>query len=559
MKRSVGWIMAGLCVGAVLAVSSGACSKFQTERPGTEAEPVAVEEEEEGKALPRQYKKAHCPIIAQIVNGQYDKVIKELEAYLKLTPDDAESLYCLAIAQAQKKMGANKAFEAVEKALKAGLPIERFVAGPRDLVEPLTRIPRYVELVESHRPTLVHGPTLGCVTDHSAKFWVRTADEMAVRVFVSRRVNGLTETVARSQVIKTRADRDYTAVVSVDGLEPNTRYDYELLVDYRRLPAIHSFETFPADDRPARFQVGFGGGAGYTPQFERMWNTVAAHRLPAFLLLGDNVYIDHPEYPQVQQYCYYRRQSRPEFRRFAAATSVFAIWDDHDFTTNDQWGGPAIEDPPWKRAVWNVFCENWNNPYYAGGFVQPGCWFDASIADVDFFFLDGRYYRESPKNKSPSMLGPVQLKWLLDKLKASKARFKVLASPVPWTPGAKPGSRDTWDGYSAEREEIFSCIEKNGISGVVLISADRHRSDIRKIERPNGYDFYEFESSKLTNVHTHKVVKGAIFGYNEKCSFGLLTFDTTKPDPEAVYQIYNIDDELIYTHTVRLSELTHSK
>ncbi len=69
------------------------------------------------------------------------------------------------------------------------------------------------------------------------------------------------------------------------------------------------------------------------------------------------------------------------------------------------------------------------------------------------------------------------------------------------------------------------------VDGVILISADRHRSDAWKIERENGYDLYEFESSKLTNIHTHKIMLGALFGYNQKCSFGLLTFDTTKTDP----------------------------
>ena len=50
---------------------------------------------------------------------------------------------------------------------------------------------------------------------------------------------------------------------------------------------------------------------------------------------------------------------------------------------------------------------------------------------------------------------------------------------------------------------------------------------------------------------------GALFGYNAKCSFGLLTFDTTKADPEVTYQIINIDDELIYTFTLKKSVLSH--
>ena len=157
------------------------------------------------------------------------------------------------------------------------------------------------------------------------------------------------------------------------------------------------------------------------------------------------------------------------------------------------------------------------------------------------------------------MLGDAQKKWLFRKLKSSKATFKVLASPVPWAFGAKPGSRDPWQGYKAEREEIFSFLEANEIDGVILISADRHRSDIWKIDRPNGYPLYEFESSKLTNIHTHKVMPGSLFGYNKKCSFGLLRFDTAIPDPQVTYKIINIDNEVIYTFSLNRSQLTHKK
>lgn len=34
----------------------------------------------------------------------------------------------------------------------------------------------------------------------------------------------------------------------------------------------------------------FGGGAGYVPEHERMWETLEAERWTAFLFLGDNVH-----------------------------------------------------------------------------------------------------------------------------------------------------------------------------------------------------------------------------------------------------------------------------
>ena len=137
----------------------------------------------------------------------------------------------------------------------------------------------------------------------------------------------------------------------------------------------------PAAGAPAKFTIFFGGGAGYTPAYERMWDVIKRHEPLAYLALGDNVYIDTPEVQATQQYCYYRRQSRSEYRRLVASTPVFAIWDDHDFVVNDGEGGPAIDHPPWKRAVWQTFCNNFVNPAYGGGAEQPGCWFTCSIAE----------------------------------------------------------------------------------------------------------------------------------------------------------------------------------
>jgi len=506
-----------------------------------------------------QYESFTRDRIAQIVDGKCDAAIEHFEDYLDQHPKDLESLYGLAVAFAQKQ-DVDKAIAYAKQAVDAGLPFGRFLAGPRDLLKPLTDNAEFKKLAEKHAVHLLHGPMLGCVTDSVARFWVRTADEVLVQFFVSSSENMALP--IKSAIAKTSKDRDFTATLDVQDLKPDTTYYYQLLINGKKEPEQWSFRTFAAaapDQVGGKFQVGFGGGAGYNPQNERMWNTIAAHKLTAFLFLGDNVYIDNPTRPAVQQYCYYRRQSRPEFRDFVASTSIYAIWDDHDFTTNDSGGGPEIDKPEWKIPVWRIFCDNWNNPYYGGGENQPGCWFDFSIGDVDFFMLDGRYYRTNPKTEIPSMLGPVQKKWLFEKLKSSKATFKVLASPVPWAYGAKPGSLDPWQGYKQERQEIFSFLEQNKIDGVILISADRHRSDVWKIERASGYDLYEFESSKLTNVHTHGLMPGALFGYNEKCSFGLLWFDTTLPDPQVTYQIINIDNEVVHTFELMASQLSDKK
>ena len=335
--------------------------------------------------------------------------------------------------------------------------------------------------------------------------------------------------------------------------KPNAwKFDAKTWPWERTLPDTSLKKDAPSD----KFTIAFGGGAGYVPPHERMWDTIGAIDPRALLLLGDNVYIDDPKTPEMQLFHYYRRQSQPEWAKLAKKVPIYAIWDDHDFTTNDGWGGPAIEEPSWKREVWKIFKDNWDNPYYGGGEKQPGCWFDFWIGKVHFVLIDGRYYRESPKGKNPSMLGPAQMKWLKKTLK-EPAIFTVFCTNVPVTPKVKPGSKDTWDGFDGERQKIFNFIAKEKIPGVVILSADRHRSDAYKIDTgiEGMYPLYECQSSRLTNQHVHGLIKHSLFGYNKKQSFGRVDFDLTVKDPTFKYTVISIDGEPVHSLEIKRSEL----
>ncbi len=504
-----------------------------------------------------QYKKHPREAMALIATGQADDAIKRLHDYLGKHPVDPETHYCLAVAYTVKNH-LSLARNHVRSALEAGIPIERFIAGPRTLLANLNQTGFFNQYLASDKLHLLHGPLLGDITSNTAKIWFRTDQEVKVTLLLFEDRNSTLDTLRF--IGMTSEERDYTDVIQIKGLQANTRYRYELWANGVKVDGSAVFKTTVQPGDPLQLKVGFGGGAGYTPWLERMWDTLVTQSFDAFLLLGDNVYIDHPELPDVQAYCYYRRQSRPEFRRFVRQVPIYSIWDDHDFTINDGEGGPEIETPNWKRPVWNLFRNQWANPYYGGGKSQPGCWFDFKMGDIDFFMLDCRYYRENPQEVSePSMLGKFQKEWLMAKLKASTATFKVIASSVPWAKGTKPGSDDTWDGFPREREEIFSFITEHKIDGVLLISADRHRSDAWKIERPNGYTMYDFMSSKLSNIHTHRLLPGSLLGYNKKCSFGTLWFDTTHQDPSVSYIIKSIDNEEIHRLTIFRSQLEHTK
>lgn len=490
-----------------------------------------------------------------MVEGKYDEAARYCRELLESDPSDLESLFNLAAAEA--RLGnITGALEQCRRAVELGLPIERFLAGPRDVLQPLLESDAFKSFAAQRPVELIHGPILGCVTDRSASFWVRTARRVAVKAVLSRTPDFADPIPSAAR--ETEPGQDYTAVIQVDGLQPQTTYHYRLMVEGRpTLESGLSFTTYPTPEHRNTFQVAFGGGAGYLPANERMWDLIRQYEPSAFLFLGDNVYIDLPSQPNgLHHYTYYRRQSRPEFRRMTASIPIYAIWDDHDCAMDDVWMGPYRDKPDWKMPLFRVFRQNWNNPAY-GAADWPGCWFRFSIGPVDFFMLDCRFYRTNPYEPLPTMLGPVQKAWLKKELLGATGTFKVLVSSVPWAYESKAGVKDTWNGYRAERDEIFDFLAGNRIDGVILLSADRHRSEAWRIERPNAYPLYEFESSRLTNEPAHDLVPGALFGYNARQSFGLLRFALDQPDPSVRFEIISIDNDRPHDLTVRRSQLVH--
>lgn len=494
--------------------------------------------------------KANREAFAKILSGDPAGAVRMMEEYLANGWDVPEIYYGMSVAYFYQKDQV-RGMEYFRKALQSGIPVERFMAGPRGVLKPLFRSREFQDKIKGKE--LIHGPMLGSMTGRTVKVWIRTFHEVSFSVKVGRNPFLLGETSTFWG--QTSREKDYTGVALVTGLEPGTEYYYSLDINGKKT-TIRSFRTFPVPGSPSTVKVAFGGGAFYNPQKEKIWNVIRNRRPDMFIGMGDNVYIDHPEMPVVQRFCYYQRESSLPFRRMTAVIPYFSVWDDHDFGVNDSYGGPDPFKPAWKTQVLEVYKENTVNAAYGGGTDHPGTWYSVSLGDVEFFMLDTRYYRtpswvdpeKAAALPAPDMLGPVQMAWLKKALKNSDAVFKVIISSVPWADGAKEameGRYDTWRGYSGERREIFNYITANNIGGVVLLSADRHRHDVWKHDRADDYPLYEFTSSRLTNEHYHALRPGALFGYNEKCGFGYLEFHTDVAKPYVVYKIINIDNVLI--------------
>ena len=137
------------------------------------------------------------------------------------------------------------------------------------------------------------------------------------------------------------------------------------------------------------------------------------------------------------------------------------------------------------------------------------------------------------------MLGDAQFEWLVEGLKSSQAKFKVIASGSI----LQTSKADGWRIYSFARKRLLNSIKENGISGVVYFSGDVHQSFVREHHEPElvGYPFVEVISSGIANSKT--------------LSFATIDFDTTAEDPTMRVRIIHGDGTLRDDKTWALSEL----
>jgi alkaline phosphatase D len=146
------------------------------------------------------------------------------------------------------------------------------------------------------------------------------------------------------------------------------------------------------------------------------------------------------------------------------------------------------------------------------------------------------------------------MNWLKKTLKNSEALFKVISSGTMWSDYITPGkdSWGTWD--TTGREELFHFIEGENISGVLLVSGDRHGTRGFTIPRPSGFSLCEFQVASLGGVPgppaMAKDASRQLYGYHgkDKIAFGEFTFDTTGNNPSVTFRLIdesgNISDEI---------------
>ena len=312
-------------------------------------------------------------------------------------------------------------------------------------------------------------------------------------------------TVANGAVEATAAN-GFTVLVEPERLSPGTRYYYRFTTNAGAVSEVGRTRTAPENPAELRFAVVSCAQYG-----DRLYNGYAliAERddIDAVIHLGDYIYeqgsnrsktrthlppheiLTPPDYRT--RYAQYRLD--PDLRELHRLHPMIAIWDDHEFANDSHREGAqwhSADDGPWelRKAIAMAAYFEWIPVMTAANGTVVRQFGFGPLAEL--FMIDGRLERDRPVEsyRDPerlrsdrTKLGQEQTAELTTWLRDSEARWKIIGNNVMFSEldlGRMARdirfNMDAWDGFPANRMQIFDTLETHSVRNVVVLTGDIH-------------------------------------------------------------------------------------
>lgn len=395
------------------------------------------------------------------------------------------------------------------------------------------------------------GPIVGETTPNRARIWGRGAASIAEnlprRCFgaLRHRVRG-TQDWARVTTFKMNPNFDMTGIAIVDGLQPETYYEYEVgyyFSDAEISDAGFStergiwefadrgeFQTASANgNRPRTLVVGSCRyllktflGDFFDDRGDKTFRSIMhqindGEEIHQLIMMGDQIYADdlnvfNPDKTIDQFYRRYRDAfSQKYIRRLMSYVPTYMTLDDHEI--EDNWPAKATSKD-WKTlfplAIHAYQAYQLSHspviPVSRGRLTEPprSMWYSYSDGCVDVFVTDSRTERYVGERLSREMLSSKQLSALKRWLNDGSGRIKAVVTSVPFFPDMSDEENDDkWAGFSEQRNSILKHIENNSIKKVVFLSGDVHASFSGQLISPSGIKILSVVSSSFFWPYPH--------------------------------------------------------
>jgi alkaline phosphatase D len=340
--------------------------------------------------------------------------------------------------------------------------------------------------------------------------------------------------VARGKVA-TGPARDHTVKVDAGGLSPDTEYYYRFLHQGEPSPVGRTHTAPRADADNGHLRFGMVSCANLQAGWFSAYRHLADHDdLDLVVHLGDYFYEYGPGeygYGQSEQdirthqppreiltlaeyrqrHAQYKRD--PDLQRLHAKYAFVITWDDHE-SANDSWADGAENhqsgEGSWaaRKAAARRAYDEWmpvrmsdsarlNDGTRLFRRLRFGRLAELSMLDLRSYRSQQVALQPDPGADDPSrtITGANQMRWLKESLQDDRALWKLVGNPVMIAPvripeayvdevskivetpapqDGPPYNVDQWDGYTADRREIFDHIRDRGVNNAVFLTGDIH-------------------------------------------------------------------------------------
>ncbi len=423
--------------------------------------------------------------------------------------------------------------------------------------------------IQAQETTLKSGPMVGYSTMKEVLLWAQTTQGSKVH-FVYWDTNNPNQKYTTNPII-TANDNGFIAKAIANKLEPGIKYSYQLYVNDTLVdrPYQLQFQSQPIwkwrhDAPDYSFAIGSCAyineakydrpGKPYGSEYQ-IFESIHKSNPDFMVWLGDNVYLREADWNSKTGVLnrYNHTRATPEMQAMLGNMHHFGIWDDHDY-------GPNNSDRSYhlKKVTEETFKDFFPSPNYI---FDEGITSYVQWIDSDFFLLDNRFWR-TPNNRTDierEILGDKQLEWLIDGLVNSFAPFKFVVMGGQFLNPAKHS-----EAYSKiapqEKQKLIAAIQELKIEGVIFLTGDIHRTELTKVDLPNGYPLYDLTVSPLTSGvskftgedNTNQVENTIV----NKQNYGLLKVYGTRDSRTLEINILDSNNILQWHKTISAKELT---
>ncbi len=282
-----------------------------------------------------------------------------------------------------------------------------------------------------------------------------------------------------------------------------------------------------------------------------LWGHINSHNPDLWIWLGDNIYGDTDDMA-VMKKKYDLQKSNKEYQQLISNTHVLGIWDDHDFGRND--AGKEYEKRDESRDLMFEFLDvPKDSPAWKRKGGYQSYTFGEGDRKVKVILVDARYFRDEQLREGRSyvvnwegdVLGEDQWKWLENELTDSDAAVHIIGNGIQFI--TDEHRFEKWANFPKARQRMLDLFAKTNPQNVLMLSGDRHISEVTSQYVPGYGMLYDFTSSGMTHSYESSTEYNShrIGNLITSKSFGLINIDWSGYKPVVFLESRGTENEVL--------------